>query len=124
MNYVKPRSLGRCGVELPQLGFGCAPIGELFTRVSEADARATLQAAWDAQIRYFDTSPWYGRGMSERRLGDFLFTQKREDFIVSTKVGRVLTEPNSPQELTGTPWIGGDQLKHHFDYTYDGIMRS
>lgn len=124
MLSAEHRSLGHCGVTLPQLGFGCAPIGELFTRVSDEDAEATLQAAWNAGIRYFDTAPWYGRGMSERRLGAFLSTQQRDSFTVSTKVGRILDQPQRPEDLAGTPWVGGDPMVHRFDYTYDGIMRS
>ena len=124
MDHLELRSLGKCNVRLPQVGFGCAPIGELFNRVSENAAQSTLEAAWNAGIRYFDTSPWYGRGMSERRLGNFLKDLNRDQFVISTKVGRILDKPLSINELTGTPWTGGDQFKHVFDYTYDGIMRS
>ena len=65
------RSLGKSGVELPLFGFGGAPLGELFVKVSDADAEATLQTAWDEGVRYYDTAPWYGRGQSEHRFGRF-----------------------------------------------------
>jgi D-threo-aldose 1-dehydrogenase len=124
MNPIELRSLGRCGVELPQLGFGCASIGGLFRYVSEEATQATLQAAWAAGIRYFDTSPWYGLGRSEEQLGLFLASRPRDEFVVSTKVGRYLTPPDDPEHFDRGGWVGGNKLQHHFDYTYDGIMRS
>ena len=90
MSSIPKRSL-RTGVELSTLGFGGAPLGELFDPVSETEAQETLQAAWDAGIRYYDTAPFYGYGKSEHRLGHFLRQQERKDFILSSKVGRVLT---------------------------------
>src|ERR1700731_3182242 len=72
MDPFKLRKLGRSDVMLPQMGFGGAPLGDLFTKVSEADAEATLAAAWQGGIRYYDTAPWYGRGQSEHRIGRFL----------------------------------------------------
>ena len=68
MDPLAKRRLGKSGVELPLFGFGGAPLGELFVKVSEADAEATLQAAWDAGVRYYDTAPWYGRGQREHRV--------------------------------------------------------
>ena len=67
MNPTETRKLGKTGVELTQLGFGGAPLGELFVKVDEPTAAATLQAAWDAGVRYYDTAPYYGRGLSEIR---------------------------------------------------------
>ncbi len=83
------------GPELPfgRLGFGAAGIGNLYRNVSDEDARATLEAAWNGGIRYFDTAPHYGLGLSERRVGEFLRTKQREDFLISTKVGKLL-RPN------------------------------
>ena len=72
MNPTEIRKLGKSGVPLTQLGFGGAPLGELFVRVDEPTAAATLQAAWDAGVRYYDTAPYYGRGLSEIRYGRFL----------------------------------------------------
>lgn len=124
MNPFERRRLGRSGVELPLLGFGAAPLGELFTRVAEADAEATLGAAWDAGVRYFDTAPWYGRGQSEHRVGRFLYRQPRRELILSTKVGRILRAPAAPERFDTGFWAGGLHFEHHFDFSYDGVMRS
>ena len=124
MDPLAKRRLGKSGVELTQLGFGGAPLGELFVRVSDEDAQATLQAAWDAGIRYFDTAPWYGRGQSEHRFGRFLYTRPRAEFVLSTKVGRILRAPRSPARFDTGFWAGGLHFDHVFDYSYDGIMRA
>src|SRR5690606_32405117 len=86
-------TLGRTSVRLPAIGLGCAPLAGLAAPVPERVAAETLSAAWDAGIRFFDTSPWYGRGLSELRLGQFLRQQPRREFIVSTKVGRTFHRP-------------------------------
>ena len=117
------RRLGRSAVEVTELGFGGASIGELFVRVTEADAQATIGAAWDAGVRYFDTAPWYGRGLSELRTGAGLRDHPRRDFVLSTKVGRWL-RPATEESFDGAPWLGGAPNEVVFDYTYDGIMRS
>jgi D-threo-aldose 1-dehydrogenase len=117
------RRLGRTGVEVTELGFGGASIGELFVRVSETDAMATLSAAWDAGVRYFDTAPWYGRGLSELRTGAGLRDHARPEYTLSTKVGRWL-RPAAKEGFDGSPWLGGSPNEVVFDYTYDGIMRS
>jgi D-threo-aldose 1-dehydrogenase len=124
MEPARPRPLGRHGLTVSQLGLGGAPLGEMRERVDEAQAWATLQAAWDAGVRYFDTAPWYGRGLSEHRFGRFLSRRPREEFSLSTKVGRVLRPARDPQRFDTTPWVGGLPFKVEFDYTYDGIMRS
>ena len=124
MDPQAKRRLGKSGVELPLFGFGGAPLGELFVKVSEADAEATLQAAWDQGIRYFDTAPWYGRGQSEHRFGRFLYRQPRAEFVLSTKVGRVLKAPRNPAQFDLGFWSGGLHFDHVFDYSYDGIMRA
>jgi D-threo-aldose 1-dehydrogenase len=93
MNPTAKRRLGRTDVHLTQFGFGAAPLGDLFTRVSDEQAMAVQQTAWDAGVRYFDTAPWYGRGQSEHRVGRFLYSRPRDEFVLSTKVGRVLRAP-------------------------------
>ena len=75
--------LGRTNIEVTQLGLGGAGLGDLFDVVEDADASATLHAAWDAGIRYYDTSPWYGRGQSEHRFGRTLY-RARADYVLST----------------------------------------
>jgi D-threo-aldose 1-dehydrogenase len=124
MDPLARRRLGKSGVELTAMGFGGAPLGELFTRVSDADAEATLDAAWTAGIRYFDTAPWYGRGQSEHRFGRFLYRQPRAEVILSTKVGRILKAPLHPERFETGFWAGGLHFDHVFDYSYDGIMRA
>ncbi|MBT5804217.1 MAG: aldo/keto reductase [Gemmatimonadetes bacterium] len=123
MSSIPKRSL-RTGVELSTLGFGGAPLGELFDPVSETEAQETLQAAWDAGVRYYDTAPFYGYGKSEHRLGHFLRQQERKDFILSSKVGRVLTATRDLDSFDKGGWIGGLPFDYRFDYSYDGIMRS
>ena len=106
------------------MGFGGASIGELFVKVPEEDALACLRAAWDAGIRYFDTAPWYGRGLSELRTGAGLRERPRDEFVLSTKVGRWLRAPADPARFSTAPWIGGTHFEVVFDYSYDGIMRA
>ncbi|MDW6021423.1 aldo/keto reductase [Mesorhizobium sp. BAC0120] len=118
------RRLGRTSLELSPVGLGGVPLGEIYRTVPEPQARATLEAAWDAGIRYYDTSPWYGRGLSELRFGSMLRQQPRQDFVLSTKVGRTFHRPQDPSIFKGAFWKGGLSFEHRFDYTYDGIMRS
>lgn len=128
MDPHKRRKLGRSEVWLPQLGFGGAPLGDLFTKVLEADAEATLAAAWNAGIRFYDTAPWYGRGQSEHRLGRFLYRQPRKEVMLSTKVGRILGAPADPEAFEiarrSAGWVGGLNFEPRFDYSYDGVMRA
>jgi len=123
MDPTGTRRLGATDVTVTELGFGGASIGELFVRISEHDAQATLAAAWEAGVRYFDTAPWYGRGLSELRTGAGLRDHDRADYALSTKVGRWL-RPSSDERYDGAPWLGGSPNEVVFDYTYDGIMRS
>ncbi|HEY7819034.1 MAG TPA: aldo/keto reductase [Vicinamibacteria bacterium] len=120
-----PRSvspIGKTGLEVTRLGLGGAPLGGLFESVREAEARATLAAAYGAGIRYFDTAPFYGHGRGEMRIGAFLRERPRGEFVLSTKVGRVLV-----------PAVGQVEDRHYkdvlplnpvFDFSADGIRRS
>jgi D-threo-aldose 1-dehydrogenase len=116
------RPLGRHGPTVTALGLGCAPIGNLFRAVSDDDAHATIDAAWEAGIRYFDTAPLYGHGTSERRLGRALRTRPRRDYVLSTKVGRVLRPTGSARPATIFTDVG--ELEPEFDFSRDGILRS
>lgn len=118
------RRIGRTALELPVFGFGSAHLGELFGPVDEAVSRATLDAAWDGGVRFYDTAPWYGRGLSEHRIGGFLRTKPRGEFQITTKVGRTLHRPKDPATFDRAPWKGGLNFEVNFDYSYDGIMRS
>jgi D-threo-aldose 1-dehydrogenase len=103
------------------LGLGCAAIGSLFSTVSEADAQATVDAAWAAGVRFFDVAPQYGHGLSERRLGAALQAYDRGSLVVSTKVGRLLRPTRDrPPTIFAEP---GD-LVPQFDFSRDGILRS
>ncbi|MEP5759009.1 MAG: aldo/keto reductase [Litoreibacter sp.] len=110
-------------INLTQLGFGGAPLGNLYRKIEDRDAQATLDAAWDAGIRYFDTAPQYGLGRSETRFADALARMDHEALTLSTKVGRVL-EDCEPSEVTPEAFVDVPQKRIVFDYSYDGIMRS
>lgn len=118
------RQVGATSLRLPALGFGAAHLGGMYRRVPGEEARATLQAGWDGGIRYFDTAPFYGNGLSEHRTGSFLIDQDRRDFVITTKVGRVLHRPADPATFDRGPWGGGLNFECRFDYSYDGFMRS
>lgn len=110
----------------PQLGYGAANVGNLYREVSDDDARAVLEAAWDAGIRYYDTAPHYGLGLSERRLGAFLAERPRQEWVLSTKVGRLLV-PNPAG--AGTLDLAHDfavpaTLRREWDFSPSGIRRS
>lgn len=105
------------------MGFGTSPIGNFMRVLSEAKCDATLACAWGHGIRYYDTAPYYGFGLAETRLGRLLQSKPRNEFIVSTKVGRVL-DPCKPGEVNSGHYLGTPLLRFRFDYSYDGVMRS
>ncbi len=111
---------------LPALGYGAANVGNLFRALSDDDAWAVLDAAWESGIRYYDTAPHYGLGLSERRLGAFLQTKPRDEYVLSTKVGRLL-RPN-PQYAGGLDTANDfhvpDDLQRVWDFSADGIRAS
>jgi D-threo-aldose 1-dehydrogenase len=115
----------RGGKTLPftELGFGSAPLGNYLRPLPEEECDRTLAAAWDGGMRYFDTAPLYGLGLSEQRVGRLLRQKKRSDFIISTKVGRLL-EPCSKEEVNGMFFVQTPQVRFIYDYSYDGVMRS
>jgi D-threo-aldose 1-dehydrogenase len=118
------RKLGSTGLNVTELGFGTAPLGNLFRPLPDAVARETLAAAQKAGFGYYDTAPFYGFGLSERRLGDSL--RARKDIVLSTKVGRLLKPVPGPVDETqarhgyATPM----PFEPVFDYSYDAVMRS
>ena len=114
MTQIATRPLGRTGIEVSEVGFGGAPLGELFEPVPEDQAQATLAQAWQGGIRYYDTSPFYGYGKSEHRLGHYLRQQDRSDFVLSTKVGRVF-KPTRKSDFDPDGWVGGMSFDFHFD---------
>ena len=110
-------------VNLTRMGFGGAPLGNLYRKISEDDAQAALQSAYDAGIRYFDTAPQYGLGRSEGRFGQALNRFSDKGVTLSTKVGRLL-EDCAPSEVTPEAFVDVPQKRIVFDYSYDGVMRS
>ncbi len=109
------RPVGNTKLKLTSLGFGCASIGNLGHAVSDAEAAAVLDRAWDAGMRYFDTAPHYGRGRSEARLGAFLKDKPRGEFVVSTKVGKVLRPGTQLAEADG--FVDPLPNDAHYEYT-------
>lgn len=106
-----------------RLGFGASGIGTLYRDVSESAAREVLATAYEAGLRYFDTAPLYGHGLSELRLGQYLRTLPRDSITVSTKVGRYMVPPRGEAVDYGL-WASPLRLKPVFDYSYDGTIRS
>lgn len=108
---------------LSALGFGAAPLGNMHRALDEAEARETVEAAWAEGVRYFDTAPLYGHGLSERRVGAALAGRPRDAFVLSTKVGRLL-DPCAPGEQDAGIYVDVPPVRARFDYSYDGVMRS
>lgn len=113
------RPVGQTALKVTSLGFGCASIGNLGHAVSDAEAAAVLERAWDAGIRYFDTAPHYGRGRSEARLGAFLKGKARGDYVLSTKVGKVLRPGAQVAEADG--FVDPLPNDAHYEYTAEAL---
>lgn len=118
--------IGRTDVMVTSLGFGAAPIGNLFKSVSDDEAAGAVATAWESGVRYFDTAPHYGLGLSEVRLGRALADKDRSEFVISTKVGRLLTPNPSPtgSDLERGGFAVHDDLVRTLDYSGDGVKRS
>lgn len=113
--------IGRTGLHVTRLGLGLAPIGGLYAPVDEAGARATVERAWQLGIRFFDVAPLYGNGLAERRAGPVLAAKPRAEFVLSTKVGRLLRSGGGDaQDL----WAEPAETTPVFDFTADGVRRS
>lgn len=124
---MKSRSF-RCpsgaSLTFTELGFGSAPLGNLYKAISEAEAQETLQAVWDSGIRYIDTAPLYGLGLSETRLNHFLRGRPRDSYVISTKIGRLLDVVPPDQRSAIGKFFDVPSRRERFDYSYDGVMRS
>ncbi|AZI56849.1 aldo/keto reductase [Nakamurella antarctica] len=118
------RDLGRGGLRVDANSFGAAPIANLGREVSDESAHEALEAAWAAGIRYFDVAPHYGLGLGERRLGEFLRSKPRSDYIVSTKVGRLLVENPRGAQPDDQGFAVVSELTRRLDYSADGVRRS
>jgi len=123
MRVSDTRACARADLRLSALGMGCAPIGGLYQAVTEEQARAAVDAAWELGMRYFDTAPYYGYTRSERRLGAALAGRPRGDYVISTKVGRVM-EPDASVRPGEDGWADPLPFRPRYDYSYDGVLRS
>jgi len=116
--------LGNGGLTFTELGFGAAPLGNLYKSISDAEADAVLTQAWDAGVRYYDTAPLYGFGLSETRMNRFLRDKPRNKYVLSTKVGRLLRPCPEDQRDGIGKWFDVPSRQEQYNYSYDGIMRS
>lgn len=119
---VATRRLGQTSLMVPELGFGAGPMGNLYRPVADDDARAALETALAMGLRYIDTAPYYGFGLSERRVGDV--SRGREDVTVSTKAGRLLRPVALPSDGERDGFHSPMPFRPVFDYSYDGVLRS
>jgi D-threo-aldose 1-dehydrogenase len=124
MDPFKTRRLGKTGLAVTYLGLGGGTLGDPVEVIAEAQADLTVETAYAAGIGYFDTSPWYGNGKSEHRIGRVLRTKPRDSFVLSTKVGRVYHRPANPATFSQARWAGGLPFDLRFDYSRDGVLRS
>ncbi|MGE4610784.1 MAG: aldo/keto reductase [Paracoccaceae bacterium] len=116
---MQMRHVGKSGLKVTEISFGGASIGNLYRKISDEDAREVLNYAWSRGIRFFDTAPRYGRGLAEARLGQFLRNKDRQDYVISTKVGRVLSSGIEMSEADG--FIAPLPNNIGYDYSGDGI---
>jgi D-threo-aldose 1-dehydrogenase len=123
MKNLPARRIGQTELEVSVLGLGGAPLGDLYERIPEQRAVATLEIAYQRGIRFFDTAPLYGHGLSEHRLGHVLRSKPRADLVVSTKVGRWL-RPERGELVDRGQFAGGLNFQTVYDYSYDGTMRA
>ena len=109
------RRIGRTSAGVTTLGLGTAPLGDLFDVVEEDEAAALLGKAWDGGVRYFDTSPWYGKGQAEHRVGRAFYRKPRDEYVISSKIGRTLRRPLKSGPFERGEWRGGLEFDAVFD---------
>jgi len=120
----EPLPIGSTGVSVTRLGFGTAPIGGLYTAVTDAQGEAVSQHAWDIGVRYFDTAPMYGFGLAEERLGRVLRRQPRNTYALSSKVGRLIRPASGEALLDTGGFMGTRDERPVWDFSRDGVQRS
>jgi len=123
MKPTARRKFGRVDLDVTAFSFGTAPLGNLFHQIDDETATAMFNQAWDSGIRFFDTAPMYGHGLSELRTGHALRWKNRDEYVLASKVGRLLT-PTRRAEIDFGPWANAGAFAARFDYSYDGAMRS
>ena len=116
------RPFGRVGFPVTVGGYSGAPIGNLFRPIVEDDAQAMIADSWDSGVRYFDTAPLYGHGLSEHRVGHGLLHRPRAEFVLVTKVGRRLY-PQAPGTFPSGAWVEPGPFRAEFEYGYDSVLR-
>ncbi|MFG3228223.1 aldo/keto reductase [Kitasatospora sp. NPDC048194] len=121
---MRHRKIQHTSVAVTELGFGAGVIGNLYRETSDQEAAAAVDAAWETGIRYFDTAPHYGLGLSERRLGAALRGRPREEYVVSSKVGRLLVPNEDPRGTDSDGFAVPDDLRRQWDFSRDGVLRS
>jgi D-threo-aldose 1-dehydrogenase len=124
MRATDTRPLGRTKLRVTILGLGTATLGNLYAPVTDADAAATLTAAFDSGLNFVDTAPFYGHGWSEHRVGEALHNRKRDGIVLSTKIGRLLQPKDPAKGIDGGVFAAVLPFEPMFDYSYDGVMRS
>jgi D-threo-aldose 1-dehydrogenase len=120
---MKTRTIGRTDLAVTEYSFGTAALGGLYRACPRDVAMATLETAWDEGLRYFDTAPWYGFGLAERRTGDFLRDRPNGSYVLSSKVGRIMV-PVADDKVPYYGFVDPLPFDVRYDYSYDGIMRS
>jgi len=116
--------IGNGGLTFTELGMGTAPLGNLYRAIDDDEAHAVLEMAWDAGVRYYDTAPLYGYGLSETRLNRFLRGKPRDEYVLSSKVGRYLL-PTTYADREGIgKWFEVPNRRGIYDFSHDGVMRS
>lgn len=125
MSGLATRQVGPGRVRLTSLGYGAAQAGNLYRATTDAETQTAVDVAWEAGVRYFDTAPHYGLGLSERRLGASLATRPREEYVVSTKVGRLLVpSPETAHERDPDMFDVPADARRVWDFSRDGVLRS
>jgi len=121
---MRTTQIAGTSVTVSEVAFGGASLGNLYRETSEADAAAAVAQAWRSGIRYFDTAPHYGLGLSERRLGAALAEYPREQLVISTKVGRLIVRNERPTEFDTEGFAVPGDLRRQWDFSRDGVLRS
>ena len=123
MQQQEKNKFGRSDLEVSAFGFGTAPVGNIFEEIDEKTSDEMFQVAWDSGVRFYDTAPMYGHGLSEYRTGYSLRWKNRSDFVLSSKVGRLL-HPARKEDINYAPWTNAGRFEVEFNYSYDATMRS
>jgi D-threo-aldose 1-dehydrogenase len=124
MTTIPTRPVPGRPLALSELSLGCSQLGNMYREVSDADARSTVDTAWELGLRYFDTAPHYGLGLSERRLGGALALRPRETYVVSSKVGRMLEAVDIVDGLDDQGFVVPATHRRRWDFSREGIRRS